>query len=37
MDSDSRFKLQNSENEVKLLNVAMVIGKFTLCCQAPDS
>ena len=29
--------LRNSENELNMLSVAKVIGKFTLCCQALGS
>ena len=34
---DSRFHLLIFESEVNLLSVAMVVGKFTLRWQAPDS
>ena len=34
---DSRFHLQNSENEATVLALLRVIGSFTLCCQTLDS
>ena len=34
---DSRFHLQNSENEATFARVATAMGNFTLCIQAPDS